>query len=189
MPSQKRLEKHGIPVAVAAATALFFCNCGQPELSGPDELPSDKQGPTIPARRVIADRSGRDITVDIVGRDERTITVVRIPDETRFTIPIDRLSTSDSEFVRQLPLTAPPPPTPPRVDTRTAPKRTEELIDPEVRILTRRIEDIDTEREKLEDELRTLDAGTIKFRSLQSKFDDLGRKKQEYERRIDQLQD
>lgn len=145
------------------------------------ELPSFF-GPKIPVERILIDGSGRELAVEIIGRDQDSITFVRKRDSGRFSYPIERLSPKDAAFARKLPLVQPP-----RAKDAKTSSRGAVSIDPEIDLVERRLAEVGEELSDLFAERLKVEPGTIRSRSINSTITKLTRRQEDLRTRMQEL--
>ncbi|MDC0259542.1 hypothetical protein OAK43_04815 [Verrucomicrobiales bacterium] len=95
------------PITAAMALLLLtISSCQKLGESGGSD--GDNESVSYPVSRLITDANGRELQVEILGRSDDQITIVRQSDSSRFDLPILKLSAADQSFVKRLPLKSAP---------------------------------------------------------------------------------
>lgn len=95
------------PITAAMALLLLtISSCQKLGESGGSD--GDNESVSYPVSRLITDANGRELQVEILGRSDDQITIVRQSDSSRFDLPISKLSAADQSFVKRLPLKSAP---------------------------------------------------------------------------------
>jgi hypothetical protein len=127
---------------------------------------------SYPFLRDLRDSQGREIKAEVLGRDNSSVTFVRWSDKKRFTVPIASLSPADQSHLLSLPPGEPRAPDPPRITSPQRESKREKKVETPLTgyaaLLQGRIEETEAEIEKLLEEMRTAENGTIKNRTLES---------------------
>ena len=135
-------------------TALLLTGCERPMIDSP----------SLPTQRTITDQSGRTLNVTITSRELNSITFTRASDGQKFTLDISKLSEEDREFARRLPISYSKPPE--FTENRTVNKTIEEPG--ALKFLRAELEEKQSEREMLYEELATTTPGSIADRTKKS---------------------
>lgn len=170
---------------------LFLVSCEKPSTGKTVEKRETVSSELVsfPLVRNLRNKEGKEIEVTLVGRNMDTVTFVRVSDSLRFTTPIETFSSIDQEFLKTLPLVAPPveenneSPQDDATDenrfssfVEARKKRIEEILD-EIRDIDGKVRSLATqtnkrnkllkEKDKLRKEIATLEVEISEFQEFQ----------------------
>lgn len=151
-----KIETGRIRAALAALSSLFLGGCDEPRPVSSIQTTANTVE-TLPVQWTLTDVDGRRIDATIIGRSDRTITLIRNSDAQRFNLDVERLSEIDRDRVARLPLAAAPAPAEPSKTTGPLAFREAEL------------ENVRAEIEDIRIQLET-STSTIAKRSLDSRL-------------------